>query len=275
LGNRYQLLGRILRVLTAEGFDGVMGTPDVIEELLIVDHLIREGGGEPLLDDKVLLGCMNRGGIVGTVFELDDRYTSWTAEAIAEMGLDGGKLMFRLEPGSPEAGATLEYTAQAIRKLNAYDLPVFLECLPVERTEEGYKIRRDVEALVRVINIATALGDSSRNLWLKVPYVEPFEPIAEATTCPMLLLGGEARGELEPVFEEIGRALKSGPTVRGVLLGRNMLFPGPEDPRAVARAVYALVHEGISPEEALKGLEAERDRELERLRRARRSASAS
>jgi hypothetical protein len=38
MGNRHELLGRILRVITDEEFDGVMGTPDIIEELFIVSY---------------------------------------------------------------------------------------------------------------------------------------------------------------------------------------------------------------------------------------------
>ena len=47
-GNRHAYLGRILRVLISSDFDGFMSTPDMIEELLIVDYLVQQGGG-PLL----------------------------------------------------------------------------------------------------------------------------------------------------------------------------------------------------------------------------------
>jgi hypothetical protein len=56
MGNRHQYLGRILRVLIATEFDGFMSTPDMIEDLFILDYLIQEGGGPSFLDDKVLVG---------------------------------------------------------------------------------------------------------------------------------------------------------------------------------------------------------------------------
>ena len=39
MGDRHEFLGRILRVVTNPEFDGVMGTTDIIEDLLIVDQL--------------------------------------------------------------------------------------------------------------------------------------------------------------------------------------------------------------------------------------------
>ncbi|HHW14842.1 MAG TPA: deoxyribose-phosphate aldolase, partial [Firmicutes bacterium] len=40
MGNRHDYLARILRVVSHPQIDGVMATPDIIDELLIVDHLL-------------------------------------------------------------------------------------------------------------------------------------------------------------------------------------------------------------------------------------------
>jgi hypothetical protein len=37
-------------------------------------------------------------------------------------------------------------------------------------------------------------------------------------------------------------AMQAGPNIRGALMGRNVIFPGPDGPRAMAAAVAALVH---------------------------------
>ncbi|MCL0090704.1 hypothetical protein M1O13_01715 [Dehalococcoidia bacterium] len=265
MGNRHQYLGRVLRVITSEEFDGVMGTTDILEDLFLVNYLLKERGKKPFLDGKVLLGCMNRGGISKTVFEMDDRYTSWTAESIHRMRLDGAKLMFRLDPTSPDSGATIHYTAQAIRQLNAYDIPAFVECLPVKKLEGRYSVNKAPEALIQVIGIATALGDSSRNIWLKIPYVESFELVAKSTTCPILILGGASRGDPTQILEEIATALKAGKNVRGILLGRNVLFPAKQDPLAVALAVSSIVHEDLSAQEAEDRLMEASGRDMDRL----------
>jgi DhnA family fructose-bisphosphate aldolase class Ia len=41
--------------------------------------------------------------------------------------------------------------------------------------------------------------------------------------------------------------MESGSNVRGALIGRNVLYPGQEDPRAMAAAVAALVHDKVPP----------------------------
>jgi hypothetical protein len=61
MGNRYDFLGRILRVVTSPEIDGVMGTTDIIEDLLIVDQLFIERGGRSFLDNKILLGVHEPG----------------------------------------------------------------------------------------------------------------------------------------------------------------------------------------------------------------------
>jgi DhnA family fructose-bisphosphate aldolase class Ia len=203
IANRYEFLGRITRILMSQEFDGVMGTPDIIEELLIVDHLIKDKGGRGLLSEKVILGCMNRGGLSGASFELDDRYTAFTAESIQNMRLDGAKLMFRLDLENPDAGKTIYYTSQAINECNRRGIPVFLEALPVEKREGKYGTKKSTELVVKLIGVATGLGDSSRNLWLKIPYCENYQQVANATTCPILVLGGEALGDPTYIYGAI------------------------------------------------------------------------
>jgi hypothetical protein len=60
---------------------GVRGTADIVEDLLLLGAL----------DNKVIVGSMNRGGLAGTTFEMDDRFTGYDAAAIAAMGFDAGK----------------------------------------------------------------------------------------------------------------------------------------------------------------------------------------
>src|SRR5207247_5514172 len=86
MGDRHQYLARARRVLDDPDLDGVVATPDVLEELLILSHLERKRAGEGFLDRRVLVGSMNRGGLAGTAFEMDDAFTSMTAERIAELG---------------------------------------------------------------------------------------------------------------------------------------------------------------------------------------------
>src|SRR5829696_5018376 len=73
MADRGDLLDRLVLALSRPGVNGVLGTPDVLEDLLLLGAL----------DDKVVIGSMNRGGLAGTVFELDDRFTAYDAQSIA------------------------------------------------------------------------------------------------------------------------------------------------------------------------------------------------
>jgi len=98
MGSRAGYLGRIVRVLQSHSVDGLMGTPDIIEEVLAADWLHVQQDEDSFLSGKLLVGCMNRGGLAGTTFEMDDTFTAFTAERMVQLGLDAAKMMFRLEP---------------------------------------------------------------------------------------------------------------------------------------------------------------------------------
>ncbi len=251
MGNRQSYLARILRVLAQPGIDGIMSTPDILEELLILEHLLGREHGR-LLDGKLMIGCMNRGGIAGAVFEMHDRFGAYTAAGLKRMGLDGAKMMFRLDPENPDSGATIQACSEALKDLQSFDLPAFLEPLMVKRSGDKYQVQKTAGALITAVGIASALGNSSRYLWLKIPYCEGYAEVARATTCPILMLGGESRGNVSDLLRDFATGLRSGPNVRGLLVGRNILFPGAKDPGAMAAAVAALVHENAPPERAME-----------------------
>lgn len=267
IGDRHALLARVARVLTDPGVDGVMATPDIVEELLVLDYLVQEAGGPSFLDEKVILGCMNRGGLAGVSFEMDDTMTAYTPDSIAEMGLDGAKLMFRLDPENPDSGRTIMYCVEAINELVDLGIPAFLEALMVQRAEGKYKTLKQAEALIKVVGVASGLGKSSAYTWLKIPYCEGYEKVARATTCPILMLGGESTGDPTGILEEFAAGMRAGAAVRGALVGRNVTFPGNDDPRAVAVAVNEIVHRGLDAEAATKVLMDTRGRDMDAITR--------
>jgi hypothetical protein len=255
MGDRHQYLARARRVLDDPDLDGIMATPDVLEELLILSHLERHRGGKGFLDGRVLFGSMNRGGLAGSAFEMDDTFTSMSAARIAELRLDGGKMMYRLDPQDPASGRTIQACAEALNDLRTHDLPGFLEPLGVVRQGQSYVPAKDAATLVRQCGIAAGLGDSSVHLWLKVPIVDDLARVCRATTLPLLLLGGPARGTAEETLRDFAGGLAAGARVRGAIIGRNLLFPGDADPLPMSRALTSLVHRGASLADALKKLD--------------------
>jgi DhnA family fructose-bisphosphate aldolase class Ia len=267
MGNRHEYLARILRVATNPEFDGVMATTDIIEDLLILEQLLVEKGGPSFLERKILLGCMNRGGLSGCSFEMDDRFTSFTTESIRRLRLDGAKMMFRLDPTDSRSLDTIVACSRAITELNKYSIPAFVEAFSVERTETGYKTLKTADELIKTVSVATALGDSSKGIWLKIPYCEGFDRVAKATSCPILMLGGESSGDPTGILNEFSKGMAVSQNVRGALVGRNVLFPGPEDPSAVAGAVSRIVHQNYSVDRALKHIGAVRGEDMDKLTR--------
>jgi len=256
MGDRYQYLARTRRVLDDPDLDGVVATADLLEELLILSHLERKEGGRGFLDGRVLVGSMNRGGLAGTAFEMDDAFTGIGAARLAELRCQGGKMMYRLEPQEPGSGRTIVACAQALNDLRREGLAAFLEPLGVARgAGGGYEPAKDAATLVRQCGIAAGLGDSTSHLWLKLPYGDGFDRVCRATTLPILLLGGPARESPAATLKDFASGLEAGANVRGAIIGRNLLFPGDADPLPMCRALTALVHRGAGLDGALRALE--------------------
>ena len=227
MADRAELIDRLSLALGRPGVHGVLGTADIIEDLLLLG----------VLDDKVVIGSMNRGGLAGTVFEIDDRFTGYDAAAIARMGFDGGKMLFRIDPDDPATVLTMESCAQAVSDLAAHGLMAMVEPFIAHRVDG--RVRNDLshEAVARSIAVASGLGATSAYTWLKVPVVEHMERVLAASTLPALLLGGEVSADQDAAFEAWRKALQM-PSVHGLVVGRTLLFPPDDD---VADAVDAAV----------------------------------
>lgn len=227
MGSRVELLDRLCTALARPGVDGVLATPDVVEDLLLLGAL----------DGKMVFGSMNRGGLHGSVFEFDDRFTAYDAAAIARMRLDGGKMLCRIGLDDPGTAATLEACARAVTELAGHGLLAMLE--PFWSRRENGVIRHDMsaEGMIRAINVAQGLGATSAHTWLKIPVVEDMERVMRATTLPTLLLGGDPGDAPEQAYTAWRKALRL-PGVRGLVVGRALLYPPDDD---VAAAVDTAV----------------------------------
>ncbi|MFC5751219.1 Cgl0159 family (beta/alpha)8-fold protein [Actinomadura rugatobispora] len=228
MGDRRDLLERVCAALARPGVSGVLGTPDVIEDLLLLGAL----------DGKFAIGSMNRGGLAGAAFEIDDRFTAYTAAAIAAAGLDGGKMLLRLDLSDPATARTLESCAHAVTGLAGHGLMAMVEpFLSARRGDGRVGNLLTPEAMIKAIAIASGLGATSARTWLKVPVVDRMEEVMAASTLPALLLGGEVTGDPGAALAGWKAALAL-PSVRGLVVGRTLLYPPDDD---VAGAVDAAV----------------------------------
>lgn len=235
MASRPALLERLATALSRPGVDGVLGTPDILDDLLLMG----------VLEDKLVIGSMNRGGLQGASFELDDRFTAYTAAEIAARGLDGGKMLTRICLSEPGTVATLESTGRAVSELAERRLMAMVE--PFMSVIHGGRVTNllDPDNTIRSIHIAAGLGASSAHTWLKLPVVDELARVMEATTLPTLLLGGDPQGDPADTYAAWGKALEL-PAVRGLVIGRALLFPPDGDVAAAVDIAAELVH-GVNP----------------------------
>lgn len=232
VADRYTLLDNLLRGLSVPGVDGVMASADILEELAWLGAL----------EGRVAIGTINRGGLKGALWELDDRITAYDPEHIASAGLDGGKLLLRIEFTDPGVARTIEMCAAVVTKLADQGMACMVEPLPYLKDEQGrsYLDTRD-EELIRAVAIASGLGSSSAFTWLKIPSTPRIAEVAAATTMPILLLGGDPGDQLPQVVDGWKRAMRE-PNVRGLIPGRALLYPHDGDVEAIVATAARIVH---------------------------------
>ncbi len=231
MASRGELLDRLATALSRPGVDGVLGTPDILDDLLLMGAL----------EDKVVIGSMNRGGLQGASFEFDDRFTGYTPDEIAARGLDGGKMLTRIALDDPGTAATMQASADAISGLAAHRLMAMVEPFWSARVDGRAKNLLDPDSTIKSIHVASGLGASSAYTWLKLPVVDELDRVMASTTMPTLLLGGDPQGDPQETYASWGKALDI-PAVRGLVVGRALLYPPDGDVAAAVDIAAELVH---------------------------------
>lgn len=214
MADRRGLLQRVVTAMAHPAVDGVLATPDIVDDLLLLGAL----------DRKLVFGSMNRSGLAGARWTLDDRFTAYDAETIAAMGFTGGKMLLRIDREDPGTNATIEACAKAVAALAARRLVAMIEPLPASTVAGSVEISTRPEDLIEAVAIASALGPSSARTWLKLPAGRGVERVTAATTLPILLLGGDPGPDPEAVFAAWEAGLAA-PNVRGLVAGRALLYP--------------------------------------------------
>ena len=226
MADRRSLLARMMTALEHPEVDGVLGTPDIVEELLLLGAL----------EGKIVIGSMNRGGLDGATWTMDDRFTGYDAASIATNRLDGGKMLLRIDDQDAGTAATIEACAQAVSELAAPGLMAMVEPLPYQRNDDGsLTLVKSTPALARAISIASGLGTTSAYTWLKMPACDDPQAVYASTTLPCVVLGGVPNSDPAADLASWGQALAQ-PSVRGLVVGRALLYPPDDD---VAGAVAA------------------------------------
>lgn len=231
MADRSDLLERLAIALSRPCVDGVLGTPDIIDDLALMG----------MLDDKVVVGSMNRGGLRGSTFEIDDRFTAYDVPTMVASGIDFAKTLLRISLDDAATSPTLEATARAVTAAAAARLPIMLEPFMSDWVDGRIVNDLSTDAVIQSVAIAAGLGASSAYTWMKLPVVRDMERVMAATTMPTVLLGGDADGDLDAAFASWEDAL-SLPGVRGLTVGRTLLYPPTGDVATAVDVAASLVH---------------------------------
>jgi len=235
MSDRGELLRRLVAALARPGVDGVLGTPDILEDLALLGAL----------DGKVVVGSMNRGGLQGASFEMDDRFTAYSAQGIVDAGFDFAKLLVRINLADAGTADTIEATAHAVSESAALKLPIMLEPFVSDWVDGRILNDLSTEAVIKSVAIASGLGESTAYSWLKLPVVDDMERVMAATTLPTLLLGGDPAAKPLETYASWADAL-SQPGVRGLTVGRTLLYPPDDDVESAVDIAAGLVHADLA-----------------------------
>ncbi|MBY4108277.1 aldolase [Rhodococcus fascians] len=214
MNSRTELLDRLRTALANPGVDGVLASSEILDDLVLLGAL----------EDKVVFSSMNRGGLAGAAFELDDRMTGATAASTAKARMNGAKMLTRIALDDPGTLATMTACAQAIDELAAENLIAMVEPFLSRRVEGRVKNDLSADAVIKSIHITQGLGSTSAYTWMKLPVVDEMERVMDATTLPTLLLGGDPQTAPEETYASWAKALEI-PAVRGLIVGRTLLYP--------------------------------------------------
>jgi DhnA family fructose-bisphosphate aldolase class Ia len=227
MASRTDLLYRLVTAMTRPGVDGLLATADITEDLLMLG----------VLEEKLVFASMNRGGLQGAAFEMDDRNTGYDVQGTIDAGFEGAKMLLRIDLDDTGTVATLERCGQAVTELNRAELIAMVEPFMSSRIEGRTVNDLSTDGVIKSVHIAQGIGASSAYTWMKLPVVHEMERVMDATTLPTLLLGGDPDSAPDETYAAWQAALQL-PSVRGLVVGRTMLYPADDD---VARAVDTAV----------------------------------
>jgi DhnA family fructose-bisphosphate aldolase class Ia len=207
---------------------------------------LRDLAGSGALDGRRTYLSINRTGLAGSVFELDDRLVASVGQAAAD-GWTGIKHMTRVDLTDARTAAALELLGQVLEQSRAAGLEALVESVP---WRNGH-MTSDTDSVVMAAVVAHDLG--APVLKVPLPDAQPGKVrrqavtrVVEAVGVPVLFLGGPRPSEpaaadgggRQRVLEQVTDVMAAGGA--GMALGR-VLYQDP-DPATMARLVADAVH---------------------------------
>ncbi len=198
---------------------------------------LRDLVADGVAPDQATYLSVNRTGLAGSAFELDDRIVV-SVERAATDGYTGVKAMTRIDRTDPVGAEALELLGRVLE--DALDLG--LEALIEPLAWRDGAIDRSVEGIISAAVIAHDLG--APLLKVPVPDVDPGTPRRDAVArvvasvgVPVLFLGGPRRADRAHTLNEVADVMAAG--AAGLVIGRAVYQD--DDPAEMAARVAELV----------------------------------
>jgi len=187
---------------------------------------------------------------VGLVLRSDGAATKLGPDAAAPvwfgveeaLRLGADALCVSAYPGDVKEMDTLNNLVEVTAEAHAWGLAVQAEMVPGGMGSSPEY--RNMENVALAARLGIELGGD----WVKIPYVEPFAEVVKACYKPVVIMGGSKRGTVEEFLTEMKAAMDAG--AAGGTIGRNIFEA--DDPEAMAAALAAIIHQGISVDKALR-----------------------
>lgn len=212
--------------------DGILASAQPLEDLVASGAV---GPGQ-----RTYLS-LNRTGLAGTVFELDDRLVA-SVERAAEAGCTGVKHMTRIDPDDPVTAGALELLGTVLERARSAGLEALVEALSWRRGT----VDRSPDAVVYAAVVAHDLG--APVLKVALPEAAPgaarvdcVARVVDSVGVPVLFLGGPKGSATRPeVLDEVRDVMAGG--AAGMAIGR-VVYQDPE-PAVMAALVAEVVRDG-------------------------------
>jgi DhnA family fructose-bisphosphate aldolase class Ia len=210
--------------------DGILATAQPLGDLLQAGHVTSK--------HRTYLS-LNRTGLAGSVFELDDRLVA-SVERAARDGWTGVKHMTRIDMTDAATSPALQLLGQVLEQAQTSRLEVLVEPLV---WSEG-RVARDTDSVVFAAVVAHDMG--APVIKVPVPAVAPgrerqqaIARVVASVGVPVLFLGGPV-GDAgrSPVLDEVRDVMEGGG--HGMAMGRTIYQDS--DPAEMASLVADLVH---------------------------------
>jgi class I fructose-bisphosphate aldolase len=150
----------------------------------------------------------------------------------------------------------LRVVSDCVRKAAAYEMPVVMHVYPRVWETGGGKptVSYDPDHIAWAVRCALECGADV----IKVPFcrdAKAYAQIVSETPVPIVAAGGPVSGSFESALTMLQDVVRSG--ARGAVVGRNV-WSAP-DPTAALTAVKHVLHDGLSPADALARAELSAD----------------